>query len=166
MSVRRLVSSDAAAYQALRLSALQDCPTAFSSSYEEEAATPLATIAGHMAPDSGRNRFGAFVDGELVGVVGVGRESARKLLHKGFIRGMYVAPGHRGKGLSRQLMAQAMDCVQAMPGVLQVNLSVTGGNETALALYQSCGFAVYGQERGAMLVDGLPYDEIFMVRRL
>jgi ribosomal protein S18 acetylase RimI-like enzyme len=164
MLIRRLVPSDAVAYQALRLAALRECPSAFSSSYEEECGTPLATIEGHMAPDSGRNRFGVFDGAELVGVVGVGREDARKLRHKAFIRGMYVASAQRGKGGGKQLLEHALAFAASMEGVRQVTLSVTGGNAAAIALYESMGFKVYGREPGAMLVDGVLYDDVQMVR--
>lgn len=166
MLIRRLVPTDAAAYQALRLAALRECPSAFGSSYEEERDTPLATIEGHLAPDSGRNRFGAFEGPELVGVIGVGREDARKLRHKGFIRGMYVAPGHRAKGAGKQLLEQAVAFAATMEGLRKITLAVTAGNAAALALYESAGFEVFGHEAGAMLVDGVLYDEVRMVRIL
>lgn len=164
MPIRLLTPSDALAYQSLRLAALRDCPSAFSSSYDEECDTPLATIAGHMAPDSGRWRFGAFDGEELVAVVGVGRESSPKLLHKAYIRGMYVTPIHRGAGLGRRLLEQALACCAAMPGLRQVTLSVTGGNQAAIALYEALGFTAFGREPAALLADGLLYHEIYMQR--
>lgn len=164
MLIRRLVSSDAAAYQSLRLAALLERPTAFSSSHEEECDTPLATIAAHMAPDSGRNRFGAFDGDKLVGMIGVGREDAPKLRHKGFIRGMYVAGSHRGHGIGRRLVEHALDFAAGMNGLHHVTLTVTGGNAAALALYESVGFKVFGCEPAAMLVDGVLYDEVQMAR--
>ncbi|MDB5934663.1 MAG: family N-acetyltransferase [Massilia sp.] len=165
MLIRRLVPSDAVAFQALRLAALRESPSAFSSSYEEECDTPLSTIEGHMAPGSGRNRFGAFDGAELVGAVGVGREDARKVRHKAFIRGMYVAPGYRGKGVARQLLEEALECAESMPGVRQVTLAVTAGNASALALYESMRFTVYGREPDALLVNGVLYDDLQMMRR-
>jgi len=45
MELRTLDSRDAAAFQALRLTALRECPTAFCSSYEEECDIPLARTA-------------------------------------------------------------------------------------------------------------------------
>jgi ribosomal protein S18 acetylase RimI-like enzyme len=164
MIIRRLVPSDALAYQSLRLVALRESPTAFSSSYEEECDTPLSTIEAHMAPDSGRNRFGAFDGAELAGVVGVGREGALKVRHKAFIAGMYVAPQWRGKGVGRKLMEQALAFAEAMPGLLQVTLAVTADNASALALYESMGFAVYGRAPGALLVDGVLHDDVQMAR--
>ncbi len=164
MLIRRLVAADAVAYQSLRLAALRESPTAFSSSYEAECDVPMSTIEAHMAPDSGRCRFGAFDGANLVGVVGVGRESALKVRHKAFVGGMYVAPAWRGKGLGRQLLEQALLFVDAMPGLLQVTLAVTAGNAAALALYESMGFVVYGRAPNALLVDGVLHDDVQMAR--
>ncbi len=164
MLIRRLVPSDAFAFQALRLAALRDCPTAFSSSYEEECDTPLTVIEGRLAADSGREVFGAFHGADLVGMVVVGRESARKLQHKASIRGMYLCGSQRGKGIGKLLFEQAMACAESMPGVRQVNLSVTASNTAAVALYGSMGFTVFAREAGALMVDGVPYDDMQMVR--
>ncbi|MDQ1920369.1 GNAT family N-acetyltransferase [Massilia pseudoviolaceinigra] len=164
MQIRRLVPSDASAFQSLRLASLQECPSAFSASYEEECDTPLSTIEAHMAPDSGRNRFGAFDGAELVGIVGVGRESAPKLRHKGFVRGMVVAPAWRNKGVGRQLLAHALGFADAMPGLRQVTLTLTAGNAAALALYESMGFRIVGHEPRALCVDGVFYDDVHMLR--
>lgn len=163
MIIRRLASSDAAAFQSLRLEALRDSPSAFSASYEEEAATPLAAIAGNLAQ---RNLFGAFAGAELAGMVGVGRESAPKLRHKGYIRAMYVAPQYRGKGAARLLFAHALDFAATLDGVHQLTLVVTAGNETAIALYESMGFVTYGREPQALFADGEFHDNVLMVRAL
>ncbi len=166
MLIRRLVSSDAKPYQTLRLAALREYPSAFCSSYEEECDTPLATIAGHMAPGSGRNRFGAFDGDELVGMLGVGRDNSPKLRHKAFIRGVYVAPSHRGTGLGRQLMEQALVFAASMEGVHQIGLVVTASNVAAVTLYQTLGFESFGLEQRALLVDGVFYDDLYMVRNI
>lgn len=162
MLIRRLESSDAAAYRTLRLDALREFPSAFSSSYEEECDTPLAIIAERLARGSGRDLFGAFHGDELVGMVVVARESGIKLRHKACIRGMVVSAACQGKGVGRQLLERALACVATMDGVRKVTLSVTGGNAPAIALYTSAGFEPFGCEQGATLVDGVLYDELLM----
>jgi ribosomal protein S18 acetylase RimI-like enzyme len=164
--IRRLAPSDAAVFQVQRLTGLRECPSAFSSSYEEECDTSLSTIARYFDPDSGRNRFGAFDGERLAGTVGVGRENGLKLRHKSYIRGMYVAPAYRGRGVGRQLMEYAIAFASQMEGVSRITLAVTAGNASAIALYESLGFQSYGCERGALIVDGVPYDEILMVHNI
>jgi RimJ/RimL family protein N-acetyltransferase len=164
MQIRRLNSSDASAFQVLRLHALRECPTAFSSSYEEEFEIPIAVIAGRLAPESGRAMFGAFSERELVGTVGFGREGAHKLAHKGFIRGMYVSATFRNQGIGRQLVAHVLQHAASLRGLRQVTLTVTASNLTAIALYEKMGFTSYGLEPAALLVNGEFHDEIYMVR--
>lgn len=160
MLIRRLVPSDALAFQALRLAALRDTASAFSSSYEEECATTPATIEANLTQ---RNLFGAFVAEELVGMVGVGRETTPKLRHKGYIRAMYVAPPQRGKGVARQLFNHALAFAASMDGIRQLTLVVTAGNAPAIHLYQSMGFVAYGCEPQALFADGRFHDNVLMV---
>lgn len=163
MLIRRLVPSDASAFQALRLNALRDSPSAFSASYEDECGTPLAAIESKLAQ---RNIFGAFDGDELVGMFGIARESSPKLRHKACIAAMVVAPAHRGKGIARQLIEHALAFAAAMDGVLQLGLDVSAGNVPAIGLYQSIGFREYGREPRSMLVEDVFYDTILMVREL
>lgn len=162
ITIRRLTIADANALHTLRLAALLESPSAFASSYEEECIfTQTAKDARLVAhPDQGA--FGAFSDGVLIGLVAVGRERKRKLAHKASIWGMYIAPNYRGQGLGQRLMEAALALIRDMPGVRQVNLSVTAGNTPAIRLYQTLGFLAYGHEIDAMLVDGELHDEIYM----
>ncbi|RFP15258.1 GNAT family N-acetyltransferase [Duganella sp. BJB488] len=162
MLVRRLVSSDAAAFQSLRLAGLRGSSSAFGSSYEEECDTPLSTIEARLAPDSGRNMFGAFDGDQLVGIVGVGRETALKVMHKAYVRAMYVAESHRGRGIGRRLMEHALAFASTLEGVQRMTISVTAGNAEAVGLYESLGFIEFGREPDSMIVDGRFHDEIMM----
>lgn len=164
MQIRPLDPADADAFQALRLSALCECPTAFASSYEEECEIPMSTVAERLTIRADRCVIGAFEGGELVGNVGLRREEKRKLAHKAFIWGMYVAPAFRRQGIGRQLVAQAVAQAASMPGVRQLNLGVNAANAAAIALYEALGFQPFGLERGFMLINGVLHDEILMTR--
>jgi len=161
--IRALAQDDAAAFQALRLQGLDECPTAFASSYDEEHETPVSAVADRLAPQSGRAILGAFRDGALVGVVGIRREAMRKLSHKAYIWGTYVAPTARRKNVGSQLMAAAKAFAASELLVRQVNLGVNANNPAAIALYQRMGFEQYGLERSFMIVDGVAQDELHMV---
>ena len=164
MELRVLDAGDVGAFTALRLAALRECPTAFSSSYEEECDIPLARRAERMAPDRDHAIFGAFDGDELVGTVGLYRESHRKLAHKAVIWGVYVAPPFRQRGVGRLLLQRALVHATSMPGLLQVTLGVNTENAAAIALYESLGFETFGLERGFLLADGVLHDELHMVR--
>jgi RimJ/RimL family protein N-acetyltransferase len=164
MLIRNLTPQDAARYQSLRLQGLTECPTAFASSVEEEIHTPIETLAARMAPQADRVRIGAFIDDELVGMAGLKREDMKKLAHKAYIWGVYVAPAHRQKGIAAKLLAHTLSYAQEQLGVEQVNLGVNAANKAAIPLYEGLGFTSFGLERNFMRVEGVPQDEIHMVK--
>lgn len=167
MNIRPFTAADAAAFQALRLAALQDAPTAFASSYEEEKDRPLDKVAARLAAQPDESCvFGAWVDGALAGMVGVKRDEHRKLRHKAFIWGVYAAPEFRGRGVGQRLMQAALDHAAGWPGLHQVYLGVNAANQPAIRLYERMGFATYGREPACMMVDGELIDELLMVRFL
>ena len=161
-SVRTLHAGDVAAFRTLRLAALRECPTAFSSSYEEECDIPLEQSAKRMAPDRDHVIFGAFEGEQLVGSTGLAREGPRKLAHKAVIWGVYVAPAFRQRGIGRALLQRALTYAAALPGLRRVILGVNTANPAAIALYKSMGFEPFGLERGFLLVDGVLHDELHM----
>jgi ribosomal protein S18 acetylase RimI-like enzyme len=163
MHLRTLTPEDAAAFQALRLRGLQECPEAFASSYEEEVGTLPAEIERRLKPEPDSAIVGAFRDGQLVGLTGVQRESMAKLAHKAFIWGVYVAPEARGHGVGSRVVSHALNYASETLGVRQVNLGVNTKNTAAVALYSKLGFVQYGLEREFLLVAGVLHDEYQMV---
>lgn len=166
MRIRRLLPSDAVAFQDLRLRGLRESPSAFGSSYEEEADRPISDIENSLSDLSDRKVFGAFFDQTLVGVVGVGRESGIKERHRGFVRSMYVEPAARRQGVGKALMAEAVNHARALPGLRQITLAVTAGNDAAIATYAGFGFVVCGTAPEALHVEGRFYDELQMICHL
>ena len=161
LQIRALIGADAQAFQALRLQGLLECPLAFSSSHEEEAGTSLATV-GERLVEPGGAVFGAFDNGVLVGLSGVRREAQRKLAHKAFIWGVYVAPGSRRTGAGRRLLTAALAYAGETLRVRQLMLGVHDKNLAAIALYRGLGFEPFGLERGFIRVDGVLHDELHM----
>jgi RimJ/RimL family protein N-acetyltransferase len=166
MHICRLTPDDAAAFQALRLAALQEAPSAFGSSFEEESNFPPSVIEGRLAIKSDRGPFGAFEGEELVGLVALGREDMKKLAHKALLGGMYVKPEHRGKGIGKALLGEALSLARSVPEVVQVNLCVNAANTDAIQLYEAAGFKVFGREPGAMYINGEFHDELHMYLRV
>jgi RimJ/RimL family protein N-acetyltransferase len=166
MHIRRLTPADASAFQALRLAALQESPSAFGSSYEEERDLSASAIEERLIVKPDRGPLGAFQDDALVGLIALGRENMNKLAHKALIWGMYVTPAARRKGVGRALLLEALSFARSVPGVRQVNLCVNADNERAIHLYESVGFTSFGRDAGAMLVNGELHDEVHMYLRL
>ena len=162
-TIRLLTADHAAAFQALRLRGLLECPTAFASSHAEEAEEPVDVVAGRLAADGVFGVYGAFDDaGRLVGVAGLGRESMRRLAHKGILWGMYVAPQARRQGVARRIVSHLLEQAASVPGLRQVNLGVHSANTAALRLYESLGFVAWGTEPAAARDELGEHDETWM----
>lgn len=169
LRIRRLTSSEAAAYQALRLRGLTEHPDAFTSSVQEESDRPLIWAEERLRPALAKPHdffLGAFVESALLGVVGLQGRYRAKERHNATVVGMYVAPEasglHAGRALMQELLAEAARC----EGLEQLDLTVTAGNDRARALYTAFGFTVYGVLPRAIQVDGRYYDKVHMLRRL
>ena len=168
MKVRSLDSTDARAYQRLRLLALQESPTAFSASHADEIGRSMDDVAARITPSSDGSicTLGIFELDKLAGFVVVIHPQREKLCHAVELAGMYVAPAFRRRGFGRALLKAAVAHVQAIAGVRQITLGVNVTNTGAKALYQSIGFASYGVEPDALRVDGRFYGEEHYVLRI
>lgn len=163
--IRRLTTSDASAYRALRLRAFRDHPEAFTSSHAEEAIKPLSIAEQRLSASSSCRVWGAFVDKLLVGMVGLERERRQKVWHKGTVIGMYVAPEYARRGIARALLNQVLEHALEI-GLELLVLTVTRGNEAAENLYRDLGFQSWGIEPGAIKILDRRLDKNHLFLRL
>lgn len=165
MVIRELTPEDAAVYQELRLFALRESPTAFSSSYDEEVDRSLDIIKKRLG-DEVAQTLGAFdQEGELIGMATLYREQHHKYDHKAYLFGMYVSPEYRRRGIGNALLEEVIARARKL-GLSQINLSVNNANEAPVGLYESFGFERFGLEKDAMRIGDDYYDAAYMVLRL
>lgn len=165
MEIRELTAEDAAVYQALRLFGLEESPTAFGASYEEEVDRPLEEVAERLR-DARNHTFGAITEeGQLAGIATLRREEREKLRHKAHVFGMYVRPELRRRGAGRALLEATVARAREI-GVRQVDLGVTNSNAAAVGLYESFGFERFGLERDAFKVGAEYYDVAYLALHL
>lgn len=136
VTVRRLTADDLDVAVKVRIAALKDAPTAFLSTYEqalertdEQWRDWIEAIAV----------FGAFLDGEAVGIVGAWRGPAEDPGVTELIS-MWVSPEARGHRLSHKL-TDAVVAYARDAGDKAVHLEVVAGNDAAEAAYLRYGFA-------------------------
>jgi ribosomal protein S18 acetylase RimI-like enzyme len=165
MEIRRLEVSDAPVYQAFRLRGLREHADAFTSSFEEVSLQALAEAEKRLAATSNEKLWGAFVDGEMAGMVGLNHETRLKNRHKGTLVGMYVAPEFTGRGIARALVDTVLQDARAS-GLELVVLTVTDSNRQAFALYERAGFRAFGTEPDAIRVNGISFGKTHMYLQL
>jgi ribosomal protein S18 acetylase RimI-like enzyme len=158
--VRKLTPDDVDVFRAVRLEGLRNHPENFGSDADAEEAYPIERWRKWLERGGA---FGAFVDGELAGVISFGRSAEKKHAHQGSIGAFYVRPAHRGKGIADALMTAALE--EAARLVEHVSLTVTASNETAIRLYKRHGFEIVGHLPASIRVDGVDYDELSMHRK-
>jgi ribosomal protein S18 acetylase RimI-like enzyme len=164
--IRFLTSQDVVAYRELRLQALRESPTAFASSFEQEACLTVTDFANRLSTHDNLNSgiFGAFDESDrLMGMLGFYRENRPKRAHIGNLWSMYVLPQFRRRGVGALLLDRALSHARQLGGLRQVILGVTASNSAASSLYKSRGFEGFGLEHDALFVDGSYFDEEHLV---
>lgn len=130
-------------WRSVRLRALLDAPEAFGSTYSE-ASGPNdheAYWRGYFKTP-GQN-FLAAIDGGYVGLARVAQQGPGADAR---LTSLWVAPGHRGRGVGERLVESCWDWLQTNdPGVL-LKLSVRRHNLAARGLYERLGFDVIGPD--------------------
>jgi ribosomal protein S18 acetylase RimI-like enzyme len=110
--------------------------------------------------------FGAYDGDDMVGAVTIEFSEKFKTRHKAHLLGMFVKASARGQGIGKALLTSALSAAKDRPGVLVVMLTVTEGNHSASALYESCGFKAFGIEPMAVATTDGYHAKVHMWHRL
>ncbi|KAA3606809.1 MAG: GNAT family N-acetyltransferase [Planctomycetota bacterium] len=164
--IRRLEINHLDALIALRLESLEQAPLAFSASPEDDRGMSPDFMGEVLKAQEGQAVFGAFSGSDLVGMIGLVRESKAKHRHRALIWGMFVKPSHRGSGLGRALLEAVIQHARTWPDLDWLDLSVTSAAPEAQKLYESAGFHRWGAEPDSLRHAGESATKIFMQMEL
>ena len=142
-SIEPITRQNALAFKAVRLRALQDSPTAFSSTYADESRdTDEDWLQRADRWNGARSTSFLALDCDMpCGIVGgfLDREDPRAA----HLVSMWVAPSHRRSGVGRALVHAILDWARSKDA-RAVSLMVTSSNDTAVTFYRSIGFSFTG----------------------
>lgn len=142
--IRRLRADEWASFRELRLAALRCDPAAFGSTLEREQGYPDEKWRSWAAEGAEGTENATFVaegrDRELVGLGGV--FTAEGASH---VWGMWVAPGHRGRGVGGALLDELVRWAKAKSPAGSVLLQVNPDQAGAVRLYETRGFRPTGR---------------------
>lgn len=161
VSIHELDESLFDGYRQLRLRALKEELTAFSSSWEEAMQQSERDWKEGMRSPLVR-MFCAVNDEHVVGMSGCRFEAREKKHHKASLIAVYVEPEFRGQGVGRKLVETSLLAAFEVPHIESVKLSVTSDNASAIRLYEGMGFKKWGEEPHAIRVNNTFYSNTYM----
>jgi ribosomal protein S18 acetylase RimI-like enzyme len=151
VQIRPLGVPDLDDFLRVRRASLLTDPQAFDATPEDDEALDAAYTRKRLGESSAERAdviLGAFAPA-LVGIVGLAPH--RAIPEALWLWGFYVAPDHRGAGVGRALLEEAVRIGAAATAFTSVALRVSPRARAALALYERAGFSV---SSGAPLPSG------------
>lgn len=139
VEIRRTTETDADALRTIRLASLQADPTAFGRTYDEVVTYGPSVWVERAAGSVNNATFLAWSEGQAVGMV-AGIEMPDDPGWAELVS-MWTAPAARGLGVG-QLLVERVLAWAAERGTPEVRLWVTRGNDSAVRLYERCGFGL------------------------
>ena len=158
ISISRLSEDNWKKYREIRLEALRNEPTAFSSSYEEQKDFEDAVWRSRIK----YALFALTPEKNPVGLVTIIFYSSEKIKHKVDIIQVYVKPAYRRKGIAGKLFDEALRIVKNNKDVIKINIAVNPEQIPAVRLYKSFGFKKIGSLSKELCIEGTYYDEDVM----
>lgn len=142
--IKRISPETALVFKDVRLRALRDSPTSFSSTYAKESQLPdeeWVKRAARWGSDGRDAIFLAFEDEASCGIVGSQGEAENpQVAH---VISMWVDPEFRRAGVGRALIDTVVEWNRSL-GVRVVKLMVTSVSQGAMRFYEEMGFRMTG----------------------
>jgi L-amino acid N-acyltransferase YncA/DNA-binding transcriptional ArsR family regulator len=110
------------------------------------------------------HRWVAELDGDVVGWTAANPVSARECYAGVAETSIYVADGHRGRGVGKALIHKQVTEADAA-GLWTLQTSVFTENRGSIALHHSAGYRTVGVRERIAQRDGTWYDTVFLERR-
>lgn len=166
MHIRLLTAQDGAAYQALRLKALQTNPRSFLADFEQESQRHEQSFSQELDACYSPPSFGYYGvwagenDSQLIAFCQATRPYLTKQQHWSQLYNLYVDPEWRGKGIARDLILHITKQLKEHEHIEQIYISCLASNKPAYSLYQKLGFKRSGVRLRSSKWEGQYDDEV------
>lgn len=158
LRIARVAPAELSGFKSLRDEGLRLHPEAFDADLESEQSRPPESYLGRLGlsePLGGTFLLGAWLDQQMVGMLGLERQYLPKLRHSAELNSMMVRPSHTGLGVGLQLIETCLVLARQAQGLELITLRVSTANEAAVRLYERAGFKPCGVVPHAVrLLDG------------
>lgn len=143
ISLEPITVQNAIKFKEIRLRALQDAPSAFSSTYAKESEVNDAAWVERASQWSGEHSVAYLaMDGDIsCGIAAAFVNHENKACAQ--LVSMWVAPSHRRLGVASSLVETIIEWAR-LQGVHTLRLLVTSDNEAAIKFYEHLGFTMIG----------------------
>lgn len=157
LRLARVSPAELGAFKSLRDEGLRLHPEAFDADIDTEQARPPESYIGRLGlnePLGGSFLIGAWLNGTMVGMAGMERNSLPKLRHSAELNSMMVRPTHGGRGIGLALVEECLAQARRASGLELITLRVSTANQAAVRLYERAGFKHCGVvPRAVRLID-------------
>lgn len=155
-------------YKAVRLNALENDPTAFATTYQEDAMMPDQEWQDRLKNATGQKSYMLFAEseGKIIGMTGALLYQGQCVKHQATIVSVYVTPEYRGQGIAKKLMHGIIQCLQNDKKIVHVQLTVNINNTAAIKLYESFGFKKIGILEKLVKINDNFVDGYMMIKIL
>jgi ribosomal protein S18 acetylase RimI-like enzyme len=161
IEIRKLPADRWKDYRNLRLESLRSDPSAFGSSFEEEAALTEDEWKGRI-----QNALFAVSDGTPIGMIVCVFNDRPKTRHVADIFGVYVRASHRGRGVGTRLLKHALSLIREKKRVVKVRLAVNPEQRAAVNMYKKAGFVAAGRRKKELKIGRRFFDMLLMEKLL
>lgn len=144
IAIKRISPETALVFRDVRLRALQESPTAFSSTYARESQLPeeeWVRRAARWGGDGTDAIFLAIDNDSACGIVGSHVEEQNP--HQAYVVSMWVDPAFRRTSVGRALIDTVAEWNRSQ-NIRELKLMVTSVNAGAIEFYKRIGFAMTG----------------------
>lgn len=155
-SIRQLLEADWEIFASMRLHALQECPSVFSSNYAKEKNYTADDWAGWLKPE-GKCVFGLFDKETLIGITGA--VTVKQEPTNGVLYGSFIQRPYRGRGLSDLFYESRIGWAKDYLPWKKLIVSHRENNEASRRANQRHGF-VYTHRASKIWPDGVTCDEL------